>query len=180
MYAQFWQRKLAERPIEFPDELCPAIADITKGFSFAYLQELFIASLLQIARGDDTVEKDLAQTNTGDGNLDKYQLWRVLKRQADILREDMGQEDAVAASNEQVASTSSAVEAQAAADSEIPFLVSSRGWAHRRVEEVQPRDTQPVLGRRRLTPQQALGSLTKSRQLGERAFEWTPMPGSFL
>ncbi|UNI20561.1 hypothetical protein JDV02_006637 [Purpureocillium takamizusanense] len=50
-YAHFWQGKLApNRDIEFPDELCTAIARITDGFSFAYLQEAFVAALLAIAR----------------------------------------------------------------------------------------------------------------------------------
>ncbi len=50
-YARFWQGKLAPNPdIEFPDELCAAIARITDDFSFAYMQEAFVAALLAIAR----------------------------------------------------------------------------------------------------------------------------------
>ncbi|GAB7338409.1 hypothetical protein MBLNU457_4702t1 [Dothideomycetes sp. NU457] len=49
-YAAFWQRKLEDnKDIEFPDKLCDAIAGITDGFSFAYMQEAFVASLLAIA-----------------------------------------------------------------------------------------------------------------------------------
>lgn len=51
LYMNFWQRKLEDnKDIEFPDLLCPAIAKITHGFSFAYLQEAMVASLLAIAR----------------------------------------------------------------------------------------------------------------------------------
>ncbi|KIW03279.1 hypothetical protein, variant [Verruconis gallopava] len=85
LYARFWQAKMRGKPIEFPDELCPAVADITDGFSFAYLQELFIASLLQLLRGDSDGPEDRPDKGEGD-ELDKYELWRALKRQAEILR----------------------------------------------------------------------------------------------
>lgn len=50
MYAQFWQGKLkSNKAIAFPDELCGKMADITDGFSFAYLQEAFVATLMAIA-----------------------------------------------------------------------------------------------------------------------------------
>jgi transitional endoplasmic reticulum ATPase len=50
-YAKFWQGKLKDNSdLEFPDKLCPAIAKITHDFSFAYMQEAFVAALLSIAR----------------------------------------------------------------------------------------------------------------------------------
>lgn len=50
-YAHFWQKKLSDnKEIDFPDKLCGRIADITDKFSFAYMQEAFVASLLAIAR----------------------------------------------------------------------------------------------------------------------------------
>ena len=53
-YMKFWQKKLAgQDDVDMPDKLCPAIAKITKGFSFAYLQEAMIAALLVIARDAD-------------------------------------------------------------------------------------------------------------------------------
>ncbi|GME28395.1 ATPase AAA+ type core [Neofusicoccum parvum] len=57
LYCEFWKNKLkGKKSIEFPDKLCPAIADITDGFSFAYLQEAFVATLLELARsGDDNM-----------------------------------------------------------------------------------------------------------------------------
>ncbi|KAM7214391.1 putative ATPase [Rhypophila decipiens] len=59
-YSKFWQEKLADnKDIEFPDELCKAIADITDGFSFAYMQEAFVAALLAIARrGGEKTDSD--------------------------------------------------------------------------------------------------------------------------
>ncbi|KAK3389442.1 P-loop containing nucleoside triphosphate hydrolase protein, partial [Podospora didyma] len=56
-YAEFWARKFAEREdVDFPDEICPLIAKLTADFSFAYLQELFLTSILSLARGDDEEE----------------------------------------------------------------------------------------------------------------------------
>jgi len=57
-YAKFWQGKLKDnKDLDFPDELCGKIAEITPKFSFAYMQEAFVASLLAIAaRGGKSVE----------------------------------------------------------------------------------------------------------------------------
>jgi len=58
-YAKFWQGKLKDnKDLDFPDELCAKIAEITPKFSFAYMQEAFVASLLAIAaRGGKSVEE---------------------------------------------------------------------------------------------------------------------------
>lgn len=49
-YMFSWQRKFAvNRDLEFPDKLCAAVAKITAEVSFAYLQEVMVASLLAIA-----------------------------------------------------------------------------------------------------------------------------------
>ncbi|KAF2235288.1 P-loop containing nucleoside triphosphate hydrolase protein [Viridothelium virens] len=53
-YCHYWQGKLADNPeVEFPDKLCTAIARITDKFSFAYMQEAFVAALLAIAARED-------------------------------------------------------------------------------------------------------------------------------
>ncbi|KAL7817556.1 P-loop containing nucleoside triphosphate hydrolase protein [Trichoderma aethiopicum] len=118
-YARFWQAKLADnKSVAFPDKLCAAIADITDGFSFAYMQEAFVAALLAIARreqpgGEDEDEDDedddetMVQTvdlaeddwvQVLDGNdrpveddpeLDELPLWVEIKKQVAILREGM-------------------------------------------------------------------------------------------
>ncbi|KAI9728352.1 MAG: hypothetical protein M1828_003752 [Chrysothrix sp. TS-e1954] len=121
LYAEFWRKKLAKAPtkIPFPEKLCPAISDITADFSFAYIQEAFIATLLSIARDStDEVGKyddcedvaDLAayfrqhslnSSETGGGpdsshpELDGYKLWRVMKAQVKNLRQDMGSGDSL-------------------------------------------------------------------------------------
>jgi transitional endoplasmic reticulum ATPase len=56
-YAKFWQGKLEDnKDVDFPDELCGKIAEITPKFSFAYMQEAFVATLLAIAgRGGKSI-----------------------------------------------------------------------------------------------------------------------------
>ncbi|KAG8717124.1 hypothetical protein FRC08_008159 [Ceratobasidium sp. 394] len=49
-YAQYWQRKLKNnKDISFPDSLVEKVADQTAGFSFAYLKEAFVATLVLLA-----------------------------------------------------------------------------------------------------------------------------------
>ena len=51
-YCRFWSRKFtSSATVDFPDDICHAIAAMTEDFSFAYLKELFITSLLELARG---------------------------------------------------------------------------------------------------------------------------------
>jgi hypothetical protein len=124
MYAQFWRRKLLgdkaapERSaggndvdldiaslhledfeIDFPEKLCPAIAKITDKFSFAYMQEAFVAALLVIAsegKGKTALDDFVLVSNTedkpdGDDDFDGSVLWRELKKQIKILREQLGE-----------------------------------------------------------------------------------------
>ena len=60
--------------VEFPVVLEKAIARITDGFSFAYMQEAFVASLLAIAnRGDDGDEDGQGRGNHSiDGMADGW------------------------------------------------------------------------------------------------------------
>ncbi|MCJ1430860.1 hypothetical protein MMC27_000210 [Xylographa pallens] len=58
LYCEFWRHKLRNKPsIEFPEMLCHAMASIMTEFSFAYMKEAFIATLLTIA-GNRTEELD--------------------------------------------------------------------------------------------------------------------------
>jgi SpoVK/Ycf46/Vps4 family AAA+-type ATPase len=110
-YCEYWQGKLSgNKDIDFPHRLCTAIADITDGFSFAYMQEAFVASLLIIAsrkeksassrwnqrRGrqmwhdsSDEVVDSGAPNGGGDSDLDKFILWREIKLQIKLLRESL-------------------------------------------------------------------------------------------
>ncbi|KAF2683487.1 P-loop containing nucleoside triphosphate hydrolase protein [Lentithecium fluviatile CBS 122367] len=93
-YAQYWRNKLKNKEsIEFPSKLCDAIADITEDFSFAYLKEAFVATLLELARnhgGDD--DEDSYDDDEEDDPLIKYNFWRTFKEQVKVLRDDMGSE----------------------------------------------------------------------------------------
>ncbi|KAL8937008.1 MAG: hypothetical protein Q9216_004637 [Gyalolechia sp. 2 TL-2023] len=97
LYCEYWRDKLKSKPaIKFPRKLSPAIAGITKDFSFAYLQEAFVATLLAIAghRSEDGVR------GGGDdegGDLDDYELWREMKNQVKALRDDMGSQKVMGA-----------------------------------------------------------------------------------
>ncbi|KAL8868359.1 MAG: hypothetical protein Q9198_008206, partial [Flavoplaca austrocitrina] len=102
LYCQFWRRRLKEKKVdvEFPARICPAAALITDGFSFAYMQEAFVATLLSIALrrsdGDDGEKMDEAEEGgkhsgeAADRDLDDYELWRELKKTIKALRDDMG------------------------------------------------------------------------------------------
>ncbi|RYC86335.1 hypothetical protein BFJ63_vAg10858 [Fusarium oxysporum f. sp. narcissi] len=106
-YCRFWQKKLKpNKDIEFPDKLCRAIAEITDKFSFAYIQEAFVATLLAIARRSKTkptvggseeawvlVSDDFGDALASDkGDLDRLELWVEIKKQIKILREGIEEE----------------------------------------------------------------------------------------
>ena len=99
LYCEYWRDKLASKPsIKFPKKLCPAIAGITQDFSFAYLKEAFVATLLVIAgnRSEDSIR------GGGDdegGDLDDYELWREIVKQVKLLRDDMDSRNAQPSSN---------------------------------------------------------------------------------
>lgn len=76
LYAEYWREKLKNKPaIEFPKKLCSAVADITDDFSFAYMKEAFVATLLDLARNHatgDTSDEDGDSDDDDDDGLDKY------------------------------------------------------------------------------------------------------------
>ena len=87
MYCQYWREKLKNKPsLQFPKKLNAAIASITQDFSFAYLKEAFVATLLAIA--GNRSENGIGGDEEG-GDLDDYELWREMKRQVKLLRQDM-------------------------------------------------------------------------------------------
>ncbi|KAL0941342.1 ATP-dependent zn protease [Colletotrichum truncatum] len=109
-YCKFWQNKLkGNKEVEFPDKLCRAIAKITDKFSFAYIQEAFVAALLAIAqRQDNGVKRDeiealteqmeddwlgVVDASAEDEDLEKLILWVEIKRQVEILREGMEEKE---------------------------------------------------------------------------------------
>ncbi|KAK1073967.1 hypothetical protein LTR74_001524 [Friedmanniomyces endolithicus] len=93
LYCEYWRHKLSHNAaIVFPAKLAPAMSRITPGFSFAFLQECFVATLLILARDED--DAYVVRGADDDEGLEKYELWRVFRRQADILRKEVeGEED---------------------------------------------------------------------------------------
>jgi len=103
-YCHFWQSKLADnKKIEFPDELCEAIAEITHDFSFAYIQEAFVASLLVLASAGKDKRAFKGKPGSGDeddewvvtpnskrDDLEDLELWVEIQKQVAILRESIG------------------------------------------------------------------------------------------
>ncbi|EAU84381.2 ATP-dependent Zn protease [Coprinopsis cinerea okayama7 len=50
LYVQYWQKKLSgNEEIDFPDKMVDEIAEITDRFSFAYLKEAFVSTLVTLA-----------------------------------------------------------------------------------------------------------------------------------
>ncbi|KXN89597.1 hypothetical protein AN958_05464 [Leucoagaricus sp. SymC.cos] len=50
LYARYWQKKLSDNlEIDFPDVLVDSVARLTQGFSFAYLKEAFVSTLVTLA-----------------------------------------------------------------------------------------------------------------------------------
>ncbi len=107
IYCMYWRNRLVQKKvdIEFPVKICGAAALITDGFSFAYLQEAFVATLLAIAGrrsevfdedvndlvggGDEDVNDMVGGGDDGDRDLDDYELWREMKKTIKMLRDDM-------------------------------------------------------------------------------------------
>ncbi|KAL6708813.1 hypothetical protein ACN47E_002220 [Coniothyrium glycines] len=52
LYALYWRSKLiSNETVDFPEDLAAVISQLTEGFSFAYLKELFVMALLSLVRG---------------------------------------------------------------------------------------------------------------------------------
>ncbi|KAG5652414.1 hypothetical protein H0H81_005062 [Sphagnurus paluster] len=79
LYAKYWQHKLKDnKEITFPDELVQGIAEATEHFSFAYLKEAFVSSLVELASYDGE---------------DKPTFETLIKCQIKTLRKELGHAD---------------------------------------------------------------------------------------
>ncbi|KAF8592445.1 P-loop containing nucleoside triphosphate hydrolase protein [Ramaria rubella] len=73
LYAKYWQTKLtSNKEIDFPDSLLGEVVELCNGFSFAYLKEAFVASLVLLA---------------GDYSMGTF--GEVIKAQIKLLREQL-------------------------------------------------------------------------------------------
>ncbi|KAK6333781.1 hypothetical protein TWF730_003964 [Orbilia blumenaviensis] len=48
-YVEYWRKKLGDTPIDFTDDLVKELAGLMKDFSFAYMKEAFVSTLLILA-----------------------------------------------------------------------------------------------------------------------------------
>jgi transitional endoplasmic reticulum ATPase len=167
-YCQFWRTKIEKKPIDFPSKLCGAIAKITDGFSFAYMQEAFIASLLIMARGEKEDFEDASDDpDDKDKDLDDYELWRVIKQQIKVLRDDMDSSDDLqqASKNDQADGKHAWGEAVSSVVSDPIDRPNGDKAESPDVGASSPRDG--TFPGQRLTPGQAMRALTKYPRLGE-------------
>lgn len=126
-YAEYWRNKLkGNKKVDFPEEMSARIADITDGFSFAYLKEAFVAALLVIV------------ANSGEPHVRQYGdplsdnlLWNEIKRQVENLRKEIEDQD-----GESVASAS------------VPSLASIPGGRWPSLSGFLEEDTRPAFQRR--------------------------------
>jgi hypothetical protein len=69
-YAEYWRGKLqTNKDVAFPKEISPLVAKLTDGFSFAYLKELFVVTLLTIMRGGTGEETEWDVVNPGSASV---------------------------------------------------------------------------------------------------------------
>lgn len=87
-YSQYWKQKFeGSTTVDFPEEICPLIAQLTEGFSFAYLKELFVTSLLMLARGS-LDDKDEVEGSDDGSNSDAVVVERDVASAADDNPDD--------------------------------------------------------------------------------------------
>ena len=83
-YCRYWKKKIGRGGgVEFGDEMCGKVVGVTEGFSFAYMQEAFVASLLAIARRE----------GEGGEGLGEDVLWEEMQKQIEALREGLKSEE---------------------------------------------------------------------------------------
>jgi AAA+ superfamily predicted ATPase len=69
-YCQYWCQKFAgSESVDFPDGICPLVAKITAEFSFAYLKELFISSLLILARDEYAETQNICEEDDSTSDV---------------------------------------------------------------------------------------------------------------
>ena len=75
-----------------PDQLSAHIASMTEDFSFAYMKEAYVASLLTLARQSGDVEFTSSPEPSEEQIQTKGRFGMILERQVASLREDICEE----------------------------------------------------------------------------------------
>lgn len=79
--------------LALPTDFATAVAKITEGFSFAYLQETFVSALLSLARSasstatSPTPSSNLSSSATGE--LESNPVWQAVKTQVETPKKEM-------------------------------------------------------------------------------------------
>lgn len=86
-----YRSKLSQRSsIKLPTKISSAIASITEGFSFAYLQEAFVTALLSILQTQRVkLMKPEAPAIFNPDDLDSNEVWQAISKQVQALRKEM-------------------------------------------------------------------------------------------
>ncbi|KAL9098097.1 MAG: hypothetical protein Q9163_006176, partial [Psora crenata] len=93
-YCEYWRTKLSNNSsMNLPAQISSAVANITEGFSFAYLQEAYVSALLSIV-GTEGAASPLDGNNaplrdTSSDNLEDNLLWQAINKQVQTLRKEM-------------------------------------------------------------------------------------------
>ena len=76
--------------LRLPTQISSAIASITEGFSFAYLQEAFVTALLSIIQTQraSSVQPNASGISTSD-DLASNAVWQAISKQVQTLRKEM-------------------------------------------------------------------------------------------
>ena len=97
LYVDHWRSKMAKNSsVYFPKSLSTRVAALTRGFSFAYMQEAFVTALLVLAgnRSDATMtitRKAESLPSKADSNEEEgdCELYKVLEHEINALRVEM-------------------------------------------------------------------------------------------
>jgi transitional endoplasmic reticulum ATPase len=105
-YCRYWRQKYIESgEVDFPDDICVVVAKATNGFTFAYLKELFVSSLLLLVRSatdglKDSIDDEDAITKDDElkfgvpevdipAHIQNNRLLKIIVTQVQGLLEDM-------------------------------------------------------------------------------------------
>ena len=93
MYSDIWKAKLSRKSsMELPAGISAAVAGVTNGFSFAYMQEAFVSALLSIVHSTDKTngtEVIESKASVSDQTLENNVFWKAIQKQVQVLRDEM-------------------------------------------------------------------------------------------
>lgn len=142
------------------------------------MQEAFIATLLAIARDHADVAILLScDSDVDDDDLNNYQLWRVMKKQVKILREDMDGSEPNEPGKE--VTLHDKAEMQGKEKMTPPVHHSTMGIAKEDSMRERTFHANPPIFSRRMTHDELL-SLSRENRQGERSGQWPEFRSNFL